>query len=659
MLEFILSYITVQDLIWLVVALPFFGFIVNAIISFLVAYYGYTEPKGVVKFVSVFAALLSLVVVALLAYILYGLEGSAPSVVTGPLFSWKGFFDQPLEFGLKLDQLSLAVVFVLSGLGLLTAFYSVGFFSREKSVSGYFSILGIVESLSILLVLTDNFFLFFVAWQLLSVAGMVFINRFFSDKSSIQPAIVYYTAETLSGAGLLIVMFLIWKAFLGYSGLGLDIFQFNSIQTGAGLLLPFAFVVCISLLFCIVVRSLQFPFYIWIVDISRAALPLYSYMFAVCSALISIYILIRLNFLLILSPKFLTMAGVLGALGALFGSASMLAQKDAKKLLAYFMLSQVGLAFIAIGVGAFATAIFHILTYAVYITAVFFGVGSVFYITGMENLDNFGDLRKKLPVTFWATLVGVFSASGIYPFAGFFGKMGVLWEAYQRGHTLLFFAGFFAAIFAAISLFRLVALMFYKSRQRAVLQCPVAEESSVSMLVSMVIISFFALVLGWFSVPAAFGGEDHLRMWLEPSMATQVIHQTGSGGDFSELVLGVFVILFVVHAGFITWIVYVQKRAWANGLAGRFKKVAGLLENGFYLNKIYSVAIVLPVRFLGDKIIYRGFNKLIVNGIIVDSVGRSLGLVGQVLERFKVTSMAVWLGLLLIMLVAFIGWTFF
>lgn len=659
MLEFILSHISVQDLMVLIVALPLAGFVVNGMISLVSTQYELTEPRAFVVFVSQIAALLSLVGVILVWYILYGLEEASPSVITGPLLSWKGFLNQPLTFGLKADQLSLAIVFIIAFVGMAAHLYSVGFVSKEKNVAGYFSLLNLVFCFALLLILTDSFFLFFVVWQLAGVAGFVFISRYFTELEGIMSATIYYVIEAISGSAFLLVMILVWKAFLQHANLGLDIFQFNSIQIGSNLLLPYANVISLALLVSVVARSLQFPLYVWLTSATRSPLPVFTFMFAVCSVLISTYVLIRLNFLLVLSPKLLGVIAAVGGIGCLFGSAAAMVQKEAKKLIAYFIISQTGLAFIGIGVGAFTASVFHIFTYAVYVSSLLFGLGSVIAISGCDSVDNLSGLRRYLPVTFWTTLVGALAAAGIYPLSGFFSKNGIIWEVYQRGHVILFICTFLAGMLGAIALFRMIALIFFGKFDRSKLGVQRLEESSVSMLVAMVISAFASIVAGWFGVSEAFGGEGHFQNWLEPALAAQMVHMMGEKGRFSELVLAVITTLFVAHAGLVTWIVYVQKRRWPAHLAGRFRRTHRLLENGFYLNYLYRVAFIRPLGAFSEWVVWKGLDRLIVDGVIVGGIGRITGLESEVVNRFKAASLAGYIFWVVIALIILVGWCIF
>lgn len=654
MLDFVLSYITVQDLMWLIVAAPLAGFAANGLVSLVVSQYRISEPRFVVILIADLAALLSFILVLMLWYIIYGFSGGTPSVITGPLLRWNGFLNQPLEFGLKADQLAIISAFAIAFVGVAVHIYSAGFVARRKNIAGYFALLNLLLALLLLLVLTDSFFLFFAAWQIASVVGLVFISRNFSDMENIRSGAACYVIELVSGAAFLLVMFLVWKAYADQAMVGFDIFQFSSIHAGAELLLPYAGVISSALLVSVVARSLQFPLYVWLPSAGSAPLPVFTFMYAVGFVLASVYILIRLNFLLVLSPDVLNAASILGGVACLFGAMAAVVQKETKKILSYIVISQAGLAFIGIGVGAFGTALFHIFTYAFYIAALFLGAGSVEVICGGDTVFQMRGLRKYLPVTFWCTLSGAFAASGIYPLSGFFGKSGILWEAYQRGHPALFLCSFLSGIIVAIAIFRMVALMFFGRAPKLQEGERRPEESSASMLAVMVVVAFASVVAGWFGVSEAFGGEDHFRRWLEPGLATQVVGIIGQG-RFSELVIAVVFTLFTAHAGLITWIIYAHKRAWAASLVDRFPRIYKLLAEGFYLNYIYERIFVRPLGFASGTLLSKGLEGLIVDGVIVGSVGGAIDFSSRAVSKIRTSLLPGYIFWLVVVLIILIG----
>ena len=659
MLESILIHIPVQDLMWLIVALPFIGFLVLGFLSLLTSQYRMSEPRALVVTLSQLTVLLSFVGVILLGYVLYGLEEVAPSVITGPLFSWKGFLNKPLEFGFKADPLSLVILFAASFIGLMVHIYSVGFTSREKNVAPYFALLNLEYALVLVLIFTDSLFMFFVAWQMVGVVGYIFISRYFTDGSNVRSATIYYIVETIAGSALLLTMILIWKAFVGHADPGFDVYQFNSLQVGSMLLLPYSGIICFSLLLSVVIRSLQFPFYVWMPDASRAPWPVFTFIYGVATLLVSTYILIRLNFILVLSPKVLmAMAGV-GAFGALFGSAAAVVPTDVRRVLSYYVIAQAGMAFVGIGVGAFAASIFHIFTCVFYVSLIFFGMGSVMAITGYTNLERPLGLRRFLPVTFWTVLVGAVAAIGIYPLSGFFSRNQLFFEVYQRGHFLLFLAIFVASIFSAIALFRLIAVTFFGKWDKESIGGRRPEEMSVSMLVVMVIVAFASCVVGWLGVGEAFGGRDLIGHWLMPGLATQMVHVMGDQGRFSEVVLAVVATLIMAHAGFITWIIYVQKRFWPMRLSLRFQRTHQFFKNGFYLNDFYRRVVVAPLQLFSEWVVHKGLDRLIVDGVIVGSIGRTVGLFGDIVGRLRVQGGSVYLYMILVGLILFVGWVLF
>jgi len=283
-------------------------------------------------------------------------------------------------------------------------------------------------------------------------------------------------------------------------------------------------------------------------------------------------------------------------------------------------------------------------------TLLVFCAGSVIFITGTDSIYQVKGIRKKLPVTFWTMLVGLIAASGIYPFSGFFGKIGIVWEPYQRGHAILFLIAFIVFVVQAIVLFRVLGLTFF-GKKRLDEDSPRLEESSTSMLVMMVILAFTSFVVGWLGVGEAFGGDNLFREWLEPSLATQMVHVLGEGGRFSEFVIAIILVLITAHAGLITWIVYVQKRAWPDSLSKRFSRTFNLLQNGYYINSVYDHVLVKPVKFVGDSVLFKGLDNLVIDKVFVDSVPRVLGFFSDLIGRANVRRFSTYIVCLIILVV--------
>lgn len=657
MLEFILIHVSLQALLWFIVLLPLIGFLVNGMISLLVSQYRLVEPKWFVALISIVIPILTLTSVSLLWYILYSLEGAAPSMITGSLMKWSHLLIVPIEFALKADQLSLSIGFIIAFIGLLVHIYSVGFFAKRLPLSLVFAFLNLVLALEFTLIFTSSILFFYTAWILLALLGVVFFTKFFEDGEKSRSVLYYCFVEFIASSALLFAIFLIYKASKG--DLQSDIFQFANIQINAAALLPYSTMICISLLVSTVLRSLQIPFYIWLPEMSKTPLPVFLSIYAVSFGLIAVYLLVRLNFILVLSFDVLKFAAILGALAAVLAALFAIFQNDIRKLLSYFVMSQFGLAFVGVGIGAFASSVFYLFTNAVYVAAIFMSVGSVIVITGSTKVEQFKGLRRYLPVTFLTCFVGVISAIGIYPMAGFFGRNGILWEAYQRGYSLVFISVFIATILISIALFRMIALQFFSRRIQKPEEVKRYEESSVSMLVCMVIVAFLSIVIGWFGVSSAFGGGDYFRKWLEPGFATQMVHVIGDRGNFSELVLAVIATIFAAHAGLVTWIIFVYKRIWVLDLAAKSEKTIGFFVNAFYINQFYKKVIFKPLALFCDRILCRGVDRVLIDGLIVESVGRVLTFKEGIVNKFRVTmfqTMILWLMLGLILLIV---WSLF
>lgn len=634
MLETILKFIPIQDLFVVAVMLPFVSALANGVIFFVSFLKRDSEPKAVVSFIGTIVPFISLSIIILVWYVLMGLEGTSSSLITGDLWSWNGFLGHQITFGFKADPLSISLGSVVAMIFAFGGLYSVGYFSRERSLATYYSAMNLILGFALTLIFTDSILLFFIVYQLIALTSFVFIARLSSKGEAHPVARSYLTAQLISSGAFLFVMFLIWKTYIA-TGYRLDVFKFDSLLIVAPYLVENAHLVSAFLIGVAILGALQFPLYLWLPGTAKAPLPSFLLIFSVAAVVVSAYLLIRLNFIMILSPQISIALAYIGAVATVFGALSAISQKSAKRLVAYLVISNMGLAFMAIGVGAFSTAVFQIMMYVISVGAVLFGIGSVIYVCGSDVADEVGGLRKLLPVTFWTLLFGALSFVGVYPFAGFYAKNGVLWEVYQRGFGLMFLLGLIGMMIAAIAVFRMISLIFYGKMERSRIADKKIEESSVSMLVTQLIFAFAVFVGGWISVSKAYGGADHLREWLGEDLVTQTVGVIGEKGKFSEMILAVVVTLLVVHAAILSWIVFVQKRKWAGSIAKKFPRLTTLLNNGFYINRIYSVVLVSPLEWISKNFIEKGVDETFISGVVFGFPSRFTGLMADVSARVK------------------------
>ena len=289
-------------------------------------------------------------------------------------------------------------------------------------------------------------------------------------------------------------------------------------------------------------KSAQLPLYVWLPDAMEGPTPVSALIHAATMVTAGVYMVARSNALFVLAPTSMKTVAVVGALTAIFAASIGLVQNDIKRVLAYSTVSQLGYMFLALGVGAFAAGVFHVFTHAFFKALLFLGAGSVIHsMSGEQDMRNMGDLGHRIPTTHRTMLIATLAITGIFPFAGFFSKDAILWEAWSReasGYHFLWAIGFATALMTAFYMFRLMYLTF---RGRPRMSHEVEHhihESPISMTAPLVVLALCAIVAGWLGWPHSLGGSDRFTAFLEPVFAPEA-RVLQEEGRTSQLVAGV------------------------------------------------------------------------------------------------------------------------
>jgi NADH-quinone oxidoreductase subunit L len=439
------------------------------------------------------------------------------------------------DAGFLLDPLSSIWLLFVTGVGMLIHIYSVGYMAHEGGYYRFFGYLNLFMFSMLTLILANNYVLMFVGWEGVGLCSYLLIGFYFHRKSASDAANKAFIVNRIGDAGFLLGMFFIaW--YLG-SLRFIDVtaaarsghFQIGDpIITAATLLL---FVGACG-------KSAQLPLYIWLPDAMEGPTPVSALIHAATMVTAGVYMVARSNALFVLAPKSMLVVAIVGALTAIFAASIGLVQNDIKRVLAYSTVSQLGYMFLALGVGAFSAAVFHVFTHAFFKALLFLGAGSVIHaMSGEQDMRNMGDLRGRIPTTYWTMFIATLAITGIPPFAGFFSKDEILWQTWTSeggAYRILWFIGYATALMTAFYMFRLIYLTFYsKPRMSHEVEHHI-HESPMSMTMPLVILavcSVFAGFLGW---PHSLGGSDRFARFLDPVFAhgeARVLVEAGKAGQ--------------------------------------------------------------------------------------------------------------------------------
>jgi NADH-quinone oxidoreductase subunit L len=615
------------NLLWLIPALPFFGFLVNGLV-------GKKVPKGIVSWVAC-----GVVGLAFAAALLAFKDLLALSVeerfVTQTLFTWIPSGDFLVQVGLQLDPLSAVMILVVTGVGFLIHVYSIGYMHSEEGYGRYFAYLNLFTFAMLTLVLADNFLLMFVGWEGVGLCSYLLIGFWYDKPSAANAGRKAFVVNRIGDFGFLLAMMLIFSLF--------GTLRFDSIFHQAPLALTFgggmATTITLLLFLGATGKSAQIPLYIWLPDAMEGPTPVSALIHAATMVTAGVYMVARCHVLFLLAPVSLAVVAVIGALTAIFAASIGLVQNDIKRVLAYSTVSQLGYMFLGCGVGAFAAGIFHLMTHAFFKALLFLGSGSVIHaLSGEQDIRKMGGIAKKVPLTHATFLVGALAIAGFPGLAGFFSKDEILWKAFSssQGSNLLWLFGALAALFTAFYMFRLVFLVFHgKSRVEHERELHL-HESPPTMLFALVVLALLSIFGGYVGVPKILGGHNLFESFLEPAFTRYFVLESATEGlhslslEWTLLLASVAIALLGI---FLAWVLYLKRAQIPATLTARLPGIYNLILNKYYVDEVYGALFVIPGRKLSE-FLYARFDLGIVDGL-VNFVGEFVVRAGEGLKPIQ------------------------
>jgi len=591
--------------LWLIPILPLAGFLINGLL-------GKRLPKALVSTVALLMPFAAFSLVARAAMLVWPGNTSGSLAIALPysetLGSWINAGSFHLDFTLALDQLTLVMLLVITGVGFLIHLYSVGYMSHEEGYWRYFSYLNLFLFFMLVLVLAGNYLLMFVGWEGVGLASYLLIGFYYEKKSAADAGKKAFVVNRIGDFGFLLGMFLLLSQFgtLSFSEIGTALAAQPALQGG----------ILTAIALCLVVgacgKSAQIPLYIWLPDAMEGPTPVSALIHAATMVTAGVYMISRTHGIFDRSPFALAVVAIIGAATAFFAATVGLVQTDIKRVLAYSTISQLGYMFLGCGVAAYSAAVFHLMTHAFFKALLFLAAGSVIHgLNGEQNLLKMGGLRKQMPVTFWTMTIGVFAIAGFPPLAAFFSKDAILYEAFQHGSLgkALYFVGIVTALLTSFYMFRLWYLTFF-GESRAENHGDHhhhAHESPWSMLTPLVILALLSFVGGWIGIEK-FGG------FLSPVVGPVLSPAELPGGTTLDYILsGVAVLVAVIGLG-IAHLFYGSKNDRAANLAASASGPYKLLVDKYGIDELYGAVIVKPLLlasqyllgWIGEGVLVRG-----------------------------------------------------
>jgi len=637
--------------LWLIPLLPFAGFLINGIL-------GKRLPKWLVTTVALLMPLGAFILVLFAA--VFTRSGPTDPDVAGAfqlmpyaenLGQWISVGILHVDFTLVLDQLSLVMLLIITGVGLLIHIYSVGYMAHDKGYWRFFAYLNLFLFFMTTLVLAGNVLLMFVGWEGVGLASYLLIGFWFTKKSAADAGKKAFIVNRVGDFGFLIGIFLLLANFgtLTFSEIAAKLAA-NPAWTG-GILTATA----LCLLVGATGKSAQLPLYVWLPDAMEGPTPVSALIHAATMVTAGVYMIARTHFLFDRSPFALSVVAIVGAATALFAATMGLVQNDIKRVLAYSTISQLGYMFLGCGVAAYSAAIFHLMTHAFFKALLFLAAGSVIHAMGDEqDMRKMGGLRKKIPVTFWTMTAAVFAISGFPPLAAFFSKDAILYAAFLQGTggEILWFVGLVTALLTSLYMFRLWYMTFLgESRSHDVHP----HESPWSMLGPLVILAILSVCGGWIGIGDGLG---RFGAFLAPVVGASSTPE--SSIPHLEWILSGAAVVVALLGWYIADLFYRQKPERPAALAASMPGAYKLLANKYYVDEIYGAVFVKPL-LAGSRWLLEGFVDWVVLGGLAWLLGGIAMLSGAILQRWQsgnLRSYAAWLaaGAAAVLLFALMPW---
>ncbi len=702
---------TVAEYVWLLPLLPLAGFAINGLLALVAAYRpGPADPSATphdgasagahqahsgatghdhppthrhrfAAATTVVGPLVLLLAFALAVAIYAAMPGGMESPFVKTFFDWMPVGPElPLRWAFQLDQLSMVMVLVITGVGALIHIFSVGYMQDDPGYPRYFAYLNLFVAFMLVLVLGASYPVLFVGWEGVGLCSYLLIGFWFSDKANADAGKKAFIVNRIGDFGFLIAMFLLWSNLgtLDFVGVAEGVKGLAAAPAGGTLITA----ICLFFFLGCTGKSAQIPLYVWLPDAMAGPTPVSALIHAATMVTAGVYLIARSSFLFALSPVASLTVAVVGALTALFAATIGLKQWDIKRVLAYSTVSQLGYMFVGVGVGAYVAGMFHLVTHAFFKALLFLGSGSVIHAMHQayhathrdedaQDMRNMGGLRRYLPITFVLMWVATLAIAGIPFFSGFFSKDEILGSVFARAHgsTLaaaqwlgvpgsavlyaVYAIGLAGALLTAIYMTRMMLYTFHGPNRTGEAERAHLHEAPWTMTGPLLVLGVLSAVGGWLNLPELItriiplGPHGLLERWLEPVVGGATAQIVGPAAPAeapgTEGIL-VLVAVAIAALGIVIALVRLKpERLVPKREARPAEGIARVLEHKYYVDEAYDRVIVTPTVSISRALLWRGIDVGFIDGLFVNGSAlflRGIGTIGSWLQSGQVGTYA-------------------
>jgi NADH-quinone oxidoreductase subunit L len=644
----------ILDFLWIIPLLPLLGSTMNGL-------FGAKWPNKVVNAVAISSTGLSL---------LCALEAVREFFQLSPeqipwmrqYFTWITAGNFRAGFDLQVDQLTVIMLLVVTGVGWLIHIYSTGYMAHEGGYYRFFSYLNLFMFFMLILVLAANYVLLFVGWEGVGLASYLLIGFYFLRKSAADAGKKAFIVNRIGDFGFMLGMFLLFRTFHTLDFVELFAKAGPWPADAMGHFGTFT-IACLLLFMGACGKSAQLPLYVWLPDAMEGPTPVSALIHAATMVTAGVYVVARSHVLFTHAPTAMLVVATVGCATAFFAATIGLVQTDIKKVLAYSTVSQLGYMFLACGVGAFSAGIFHLMTHAFFKALLFLAAGSVIHAMGGEqDMTRMGGLSKKIRWTYLTMLTATLAIAGFPPFAGFFSKDAILLNAFVNENGgrgagyALYGVGLLTALLTSFYMFRLIFLTFHGKPRYDEHKVHV-HESPNSMLVPLIILAVLSIVGGWVAAPALWHGPDYFTNFLSPLFGQGAALAAEEAGAYNlELWLVVVAVTTSLIGLAIAFWMYLKRPTKPAELAQSLKGVYTTLFNKYYVDELYAAVVVKPLLWISTNVFWKTADVAGIDGA-VNGIAEGITAVGDGTRHTQsgnTRSYAVWVVIGAIVVIAII-----
>jgi NADH-quinone oxidoreductase subunit L len=619
------------DNVWLIPLFPLIGFLINGLFGKKI------KEEKVIGGIGALMVFGSFIVACMTLYKIISLP-MHERVHNVTVFTWIKSGTFQADIGFLIDPLSCIMLMVVTGVGFLIHVYSIGYMHGEEGFYRFFAYLNLFTFSMLLLVMGNNMLLMFVGWEGVGLCSYLLIGYYFHKKSAGDAGKKAFVMNRVGDFGFLLGLFTLYW-WLGQNH-GIWTIQFTEMAKHADLFKGCTLLTAITLFFFLGAtgKSAQIPLYTWLPDAMEGPTPVSALIHAATMVTAGVYMIGRMNFLFIQAPTTLMIIAIVGAATALFAATIGTAQNDIKRVLAYSTVSQLGYMFLAMGVGAFAAGIFHLMTHAFFKACLFLGSGAVIHSMhhalhhvhshdDAQDMRNMGGLKSKMPATYWTFLLATIAIAGIPGFSGFFSKDEILWQAFANPHHgslnfILWGCGAVAACLTAFYMFRLVFMTFHGECRITPKAKDHLHESPMVIVFPLIVLAFLSVVGGYIGMPKVLGMlPNYFEHFLAPvfEFSEEFVKNHGHATAHHSIALefglmGLSVLIAIIGIS-IAFVLYVKDTSIPAKFTSAFPALHRAVFNKWYIDELYDFLFVNPCKAFGN-FLWKGFDVVVIDGIV-------------------------------------------